>query len=174
MIRYAIGLAFIFTSVGVSWGESPEPRSFKGKYARLKAKSEYQEAEIAALKQGLNNLALRFDSFIKSQPSLSLLESSASIAAGSDYTVVAMRLGPVTSETTVTYRTVNGTAIAGTDYTHVNGTGLFQAGVLEEPLAIIQTSPGSDGKSFYVELTGFSADASAGAITTTTISLTAP
>jgi aryl-phospho-beta-D-glucosidase BglC (GH1 family) len=83
-------------------------------------------------------------------PSLSVADTTVTegTAATLNETFTVKLSAPSTTPVTVSYKTVNGTAIAGTDYTAATGTLTFAAGVTSQTVTVA-SRPGSIGSKTY-------------------------
>ena len=92
------------------------------------------------------------------------------VGAAASQAVLAISRNGTAADESVSFDTVNGTAVAGTDYTQTTGTLTFAAGQTSGTIAVpLLSISGTDDRAFTVHLSSLSADADAGSDATVVI-----
>jgi len=94
---------------------------------------------------------------------VALSSSQYMVSAASAAIVTINRAGSSTGATTVTYTTINGSAVAGADYTTSSGTLTWEDGDTGAKTVLVPVTSNASGKSFAIALTSVAGDAHFGA-----------
>lgn len=105
---------------------------------------------------------------------IALSAAAYTVSAGASTAIINVyRTGASTGEVAVGYATVDGTALAGSDYQGTTGSVTWADGDVTSKSISVPVSASADGKSFGIDLSSVSGDASLGSPTQATVDITA-